>query len=78
MRIPFIGLSGPGRGRHPHIGSQCGDIPIREKRLVEDVLGIDLPVQNQIDQFGPAKICGVHPKKVDQPGPNWALDFLHF
>src|ERR1700757_5059533 len=55
MRIPFIGLSGHGRGRHPPIGSQRAADPTRRKRLIEDILGIDLPVQNEIDRVWPGK-----------------------
>ena len=75
MRIPFIGLSGHGRGRRPPIGSQRADDPTRRKRLIEDIVGIDLTVQNEIDQFGQAKSLWCTLQKVDQPGSNWARGF---
>src|SRR5260370_10997498 len=68
MRIPFIGLSGHGRGRHPPIGSQRADDPTKRKRLIEDIVGIDLPVQNEIDQFGQAKSLWCTLQKVGPAG----------
>jgi hypothetical protein len=74
-RIPFIGLSGHGRERHPPIGSRRADDPRKLKRLIEDIVGTNLPVQNEIDQFGQAKSLWCTLQKVDQPGSNWALGF---
>ena len=55
MQIPSIGLSERGRGLRPPTGSQRADDPIKRERLIEDLVGIDRPVQHEIDQFGQAK-----------------------
>ena len=51
------------------------DDPSKRRRLIEDIVGIDLPVQHEIDQFGQAKSLWCTLQKVDQPGSNWALGF---
>jgi hypothetical protein len=51
------------------------DDPSKRKRPIEDIVGIDLPVQNEIDWFGQAKSLWCTLQKVDQPGSNWALGF---
>jgi len=71
----LLSAFGRGRGRHPPIGSQHADGPTKRKRLIEDIVGINLPVQNEIDQFEAGKEFAVYITKMwTEQDSNWQIE----